>query len=919
MSQEQAEQSSQTALEKLACSQKRPTFTGLWQALTSEERVRAAEQFLSDGLGQLPGVSAEDAEDIKKAYCEEMQAAVAKHKNYRQTSVNSWDNSKLAQTFAEIKSTQKSDLYEYLLTLLHFPDRQDLLAKFLSSLDIRHQNGVFEDPPETLAKLKKTEKQITRAVYQTCEEFDDRQVLTYAMFLVIDKTVGFSSLLATQLQKRCQVNDPIGFYEPESAVTPQVPQLNDQQDQLDRLLIQTLVATAETIDGAYTEDDCEELVDGVLRLNATHHRRYYHRGFFDVLFTRPLAIRGLVMNSSRKRWYWAGVVIGLSRQNAWPAIAEHYDDPNSSIRELGDGRDGASQGSAVFVVQALEDKDRMSDILNFVRGDRVLTQWGPDLFDRLYAIAVRLVRQDRTSEAQQFLDRLARVVENVENASADMSTVRRRQAQCAQRVGDFKTARSLLRSLIDELPENVTKGKMSADLGLIAAALRSLVDVKLPATRHKYESFVASLSKGREHFEKTEDWQPEYRGHGDLCLGVLLLSEGQFKEAITRLDNALSCFIRDRDAYRQIIESTELYLGIAIWNSYFSGLDQTARLQQASKLVINALNAKAIFPLYLLADTLHAMVVAGFHRECGQVGNAILKTCSDETRDETLEVLRGCDRDAKTEVSNLGNYFSDRATLNNRSRLERASDLREAFDLYRTHNTDRDKAAEILDRLEGLAVDGVGDEEFCTLLKQQMYDQVWALDDVLGPYVHVLSALGKTDEAATLLIKAFHRVLTAGEVEVAEGILGDLKGLGRDASTIDNLTKRLSSSQPPHGDPSKGITLQPVSVLLVGGDESFKKHESDIVADLQKRDPTITAGFIWSGWTSNWDTHLNDFRRRVPEYHAVVVTRLLRTEFGRSVRKSIPKGIPSSGCWKPSRGLAVQAIIRSANDARTNV
>ena len=809
-----------------------------------------------------------------------------------------------------------------LFAALHIFGRLKMVCAFLDGLDIPHQNGVIDT--DDVKDLARSRTEINDALFRAekvSKGVGERWVLTWALYFLLFSEAGFASELRGHLAERCGNHDPVadhdGSGETHKALRGGISLL-DGQTMVDRVVINEIVATRSGIDGALSAEEADELVDEVLTANISHQQRYFHRGFYDALFEHSLDPSGPELNNTRRRWYWAGVVAGLKRSDQDKKILELYEG-HETIRGLGDGQDGASEGTVRLIVDVLATDNREAEINVFLPGQLVFVKWGPGLFLDVLGIAKQLLRTDRVREAKQLFGRLADVVDVVEedHPMIEKGTWRidvgRRQAQCLQRDGDFSAAKRLTQRLLKGQADEALSGKLHADLGLINGKLRSLADVRLPASKDKRRSFASALSKGRSQFEKTGAYQAEHRAHADLCLGVLLLNEEHYDKAAPRLDNARGAFLTDREAYNygQIIERTELYLGIAIFGAYVEG-----RFDEASRMIHKAVKSGVVFPYYLLPTTIEHMELGGFGNEAGGLGDMVLQQASDLERDELLDGLRQCEGGGR--VSSLARYFQQRAVAPTRTKQQRVSDCYEALELLLGTEVGVGEATGVLDQLEQFAVEGIEAQKFCDLLENGTCDQVWARDEALAIHVYVLRAQGKNEQAGQLLQDGFHRVLTEGENGIAEGLLEDMRLLGLETDVTDPLEKRLDAAQAADMSSTEHVTAdaKPVKVLFVGGDESYAKFDDAFRDTLRAQDPAIDVEFIRSRWTSNWDVYLEEFKRKVTGVDGVVVTRYIRTEFGKSIRKAIPAGMPWQGCWKPSTGQGVRAILTVAHFVR---
>ena len=895
------ERRSLDSLRKLVHAPEKLNTYRLYAALTTGERATAARHLL--------------AETEDPSCRPRMTSLVATHLHFRQATVRQWDDNKLATEFSNVPQAGK-DLGMDLLTALHIPGRQKLLAHFLDSLDIPNTDGIADDEG-ALDTAEVDGPQVDHALTEAANIADDRWILTYILTLVLEGC-GFATTLTDSLQRyvgtgdSAQTDEPQRSLQHEATQADSAPEAVEDFTTLDNQLTLTIVNAAQQIDGALSVDQVDDLVEEVIHLNANRHRSYCHRGFRDALFDRKLGISGPEKNKSRMRWYWTGVVQGLARSDRWVDILDLFE-RHPVIRDLGDGADGASHTAAIHIATALFAEDRPAEVSSFIHS-QALTRWSPELFVCVLRNATKLLRADRASEAKALFDRLASVRNELAEGPAEtelFSDVQRRQAHCLQRTGEFQNAERVLTGLLsqDPAPAPDIQAMIFADLGLIEGGFRSLVDVKLPATEKKRDTFYAALSRGRGYFERGSQLKVFYSSHANMCLGVLDLVADDFEQAITRLDNARTAFSAGRDRYRtgSLIESTELYLGIALILEL-----RNERFQEAAKMIHNALHLGLTFPRYWLGPTLENMTEFGFRAEAGRIGDQVLADGKYEVLDALLT------SEARLAVPGLTDVLLQRASDATRSSKEQASDLRSALQLLLTHEERHEEAASVLDRLEDMAIRRIGDEEFCALFDTPSnWDRVWSRDDALFARVHVLESLGNVAEACVLLTDAFHRHLTDGAIDESDGILDRIRRLGVDDSHLEPLELRLSASRAQESAPADTKIPQAarVRVLMVGGNEQQEKWDDELREQLRNRAPHVEVIFIRSGWSGNWGPYLEEFRRRLPSVHAVVIMRFIRTEFGRQVRKACGN-IPWRACSGAGRELVIRRILVAADVAQ---
>ncbi len=105
-------------------------FTDIWKSLAAEDRQRAAEAFWAD--------------ESMRPQQQGMLQQMAKRYNFRPKSMQALPPSRKAKMLLEIPGLAP-ELIMNLLAAFHLHYRKDMLADFLNSLGIAHENGFMKD------------------------------------------------------------------------------------------------------------------------------------------------------------------------------------------------------------------------------------------------------------------------------------------------------------------------------------------------------------------------------------------------------------------------------------------------------------------------------------------------------------------------------------------------------------------------------------------------------------------------------------------------------------------------------------------------------------------------------------------------------------------------------------------------------
>ena len=677
---------------------------------------------------------------------------------------------------------------------------------------------------------------------------------------------------------------------------------------LDDLLIGALIDSRQGVEGCLDEDEISDAVDDFVDLNGSRPQSCFHAGFRDSLFGRPL-MRDPAEDEARLRWYWAGVVRGWSRnRRSLRRIVDAYN-ANPVIRDFGDGRDRCTEEAAPHVLQALWREGRAQSIPDFlsVRG----LSSSRSLFTRAFEVGTSLLREDELAEADAIFDRLLRAENALEAAAPSEEVflaVRRRRAHCLQRLLEYHRARRLLEELVEIEDDSNYLAMAHADLGLIAGRFSELEEVALPSSKRDLPDFLDRLRAGSSRYARAVEEDVPYAAHGEYCLGVLALGEQRWDEAEEHLKSARARFGSAGASYRQALRTrNDLYFGIAR-----AGRAQTAQdLAHSARIMERALAAGARFPRYLFAPAVEGLRYGAGSDDLATFANALVGRHGDEALDELSrsDTILG---DCPTVLDALRGRASQRGVSE-----AAAADFRRCLVGYLKAGR-LGEAGNTLDRLEDLARQRVGTNEFQELLKESGYQPAWDPEDAAIARVGVLEARGEIEDAFTELEKLFWSFLGhPNRLGDAEGILERIRRLGVEAQYFERHEKALAArTDEPAAEVGHPVDRAPVKVLFVGGDERQAKAEHAVRNRLRREAPHIDVTFVFPGWSGNWIHALNDVRGKIKTHDALALMRLVRTEFGRQCRKCCgAESKPWRSCWVAGQRAMAASIIAAANAA----
>ena len=680
---------------------------------------------------------------------------------------------------------------------------------------------------------------------------------------------------------------------------------------LDRLIIDAVVDTRQGVAGALTKRELTRAVDEFVNLNGRRQQSYFHAGFRDAIFDLPLGEDLPAQNEKRVRWYWTGAIQGWARSESWERIADAYD-ATGAVRTLGDGADLASRMAGAFIVEALWKTGRTAELHTFV-GPRLASE--PKTHELMLEAGTESLRSRNPGVARTVFALLMDVGESLKPehpSTRHAPTVRRRMAHCLRLLGERQGAEDLLQGLLRDERDPDIHAMVHADLGLIKGGFALLNEVRIPGQEMARRDLADRLRAGEGDFRKAvADPDATYACHGHYCLGVLSLADDslgddRFAEANTHLEMAHAPIRSNRNYPTSLVAQTDLYLGIAKLHLF-----DTAEIHHAAQLIVSGLKGAQI-PRHFIGPAVENLALSDESIET--VVGPLLESDNDDILDALAQAMI-VDTDAL-----LAERLHKRAHRPDRRQALAAADLRGSLRGYLGIG-DSETAREILDELEQLAVEGSGVTEFLKLLDDpDQYEPAWAQDDAAVASARCREAVGKYAEALSILRSVFHSYMHKGDIPNASGVLERIETYGLDPAEYIDLKRRYESSTP---DDDLELEVPgrtgPVTVLVVGGDETQARVADRVQSKVASLDPNVTVDFLHTGWGSNWNVYVDETERRMATSDAVVVMRYIRTLLGAQIRAICRShDIPWRFCWSGGQGGLVTSVLAAAGAARTN-
>ena len=806
-----------------------------------------------------------------------------------------------------------------------------MVIRFLEVLGVPHSEGVVD----SIERVDASEGVVGSAVETLQSEYGTRAVAVYMLTLMLfGAPAGKKGRARLQELERARAveGDPETRV-PDSAAAALVEPREEEHEEdeaqqedptrqqsfttLDRLLILSAVDSAQQIKGALSPDELDDVVDELVKLNGRRHQSYFHAGFRDVLFDKPVAEELSAENQSRLQWYWTGAVQGWARRERWDRIVAEYRE-NAVLRDLGSGSNAASGAAVRHVAEALRREGETAEIARFVKVPALLRQ--PSLFEQLLDDATELLGKGDAASALPIFELLTETRKELEEIGVPptervLLDAHRRMAHCLRQLHQHARAQKLLTDLLEQDPDRNIRAMLHADLGLIHGGFDGLQDVVLPVRRDALDGVLDRLVKGVEHFRDSVDIEARYSAHGHYCLGVLAfgraVADHAFEDAERHLESARIHFSEAGDSYpRSLVEHANLYFGMAKAQQLSSD-----KLAHAADVITASLRSGARMPDYLIEPTIEALELEGQQRDLRNVTEAIIETGGSDA----LDRLAACDA-ALDHCPALADALGTRAGASGRTAIGRAADLRLALRGF-VGREDWQATGEALDGLEGLARDDVAVPEFLELLEDwRRFDPVWEREDADIARARCYEDRGEFYEATRVLEALFYRLASPerpARLSDAAGVLKRIQGYGIDPnhySGMANRYKALADELAEETFAAEPRLAAPLRVLVVGGAELQARAEDAVHRKLTESHPNIRAHFVRTGWSGNWRRPFSEIEGEMRRHDALVIMRFMRTHLGRQIRRTWDG--PWRSCWGGGPGAIAEAVSRVAAAAR---
>ena len=883
------------------------SWADIWAQMKESERIQAVETFATR--------LREGPPDYVRGYGLRFQQRLAKRLHFRPQTVQRMNPQQLASAVLRIVDAQLEYIdWVFLFQAHYLGNKCSLMCEFLDLCGIPHDEhgGTTSDikPPEDIEKIAQ----------ELIAKHGKEEAGRYFMVLRLQQPELWGFLDQVLSDHIAPVSPQLQEQPVSSAggETGETLEMSQEFTQLDRVLIEQIVATAGEEERALSPDEIVDLIETVHALDTGRNRTYFHLGFMDALLvTRVPDFDRPEINDGRREWYLAGLLAGFSRQRNLGEVERWLDSRRSDFERAARSTGGAGTTMAKTLLGVLLDSEMIAPAVTLLKHQIVSA--GPATRWRALSSASDRLRQDDTPAAKALLtvlhEKLHEIPFQDSEERADFhARVQRKLGQAFQSSGELTKARALFQELLDAGP--FCTPEMLVDLGLVEAGFSALREVRAEGDSERRAVVRKALDKGNARFseavERFEDGAVQ--AHYVLAVKKYLeymdsgTSEEVLREAMTHAESALAGMIGSD------LNAAYMRLGIMGQCRFVLAVLRAATLDPAHGPAIQreweSIGGDAgRFPrehlerflewTELMDQSIAVRIAESIWRKRGEEALDLLKKGAFLDASEYLrtEMLKAARDGARPRIK----------------RYELWEDL--VPSLIRVGS--RDAAEEGLDVMEGLALE---DSDIASrfsewLLDTTNHDPFWDECDVLRVRYQLYSRLGKEAETLDSLRRLFFALRDRNPQEAQE--IRDLFA-ARQAppSSYEDLIVPLvdpALDETANHDSEQRLRLgEEVKVLLIGGNETQAQYDDAIRTAIGRDWPGVKIDFEHTGWSSNWGREFGQLRKKAADANVVVLMSMIRTMLGRNIRAAL-NDPPRP--WVSCHGKGRKALERSIRKA----
>jgi hypothetical protein len=691
------------------------------------------------------------------------------------------------------------------------------------------------------------------------------------------------------------------------------------EQQLIKSLAQGAISRTSSLDALDAVDMIRQLIDDA----PGKPRLFFLFGFAQALHELPAdlsSIKGITID--RQCWFYCGYLQGLGRKLNTKLINKFIEDNKSLFNDFGSNpMSAAFTQSATIISSALVDVENSSafceliplvdysddlsiiiPILNHgnVLASELVSQRKYDSAFKLNSLLMNLAKKWQKTDQEDWL---------LEFLNKRINRLTIREAIIALGKRDFEGAKTKFGKLTDNA-KGVNRLEPRVWTEMAKAGIDDFFSVFPSGDKQTFEriggKMLSVVKEILEHPHKIED-RPY---HASICAGITEYYRKKYDLAYTHFHNAAETLTK---------QGRSATSALSMWVRFMRSASQIMNLDAPSLETIVAdfeamLDSKTKPSSWFYSDLVESATVFGDQR----LLNNILSMVPTEDGEKHFAAYES----AGVLISDSQKRLAYAQWLPN-SKRNKDKIFKCLFDVVRWEiaSTKTDASLFAIDVLELLSEDSdrLSAELLDFIQTNNLSPDILDELELYELKFNLFSRLKRNLEADQVLIDRFIKLATSSndwKRQQSYHFLEELIELDVDLKSFQTLVKKVQNDfKTEEVEPDVINSCGKIKILCVGGNEIQKKYEEEIVEEFKEIYPQLSVEFIYTGWTYNFTGFVDSVRSKIPVFDGIVLSSMVRTNFGRNIRKICNEDCPWWPCTGRGRDSIKRKIIAAASHA----
>lgn len=895
----------------------------IWKLLQKEEQEHAAKCFFE----------CTEENIIPEPQKNEVISAIAKARSFRPIYFKKHPEEKISILISLAKHPEIREHVSLVIRAWLAKEQRNLMTSFLDVSGIKHDGDALISDQES----PHSSQGLAKGINHVLEEYPEHHVRVYLHWTVLTSGSGVfknlsDAIKSSDLPKPEETQDSKPSQDKRQGAlhealrgNREIAEENEEFTTLDNLITTTLVAASFGTEGALDEKEARDLIEEIIDLNEKRQKTLFHLGFFDSLFEKEFERKIPAANDTRRVWYMTGFFFGLLRRRETDKLIEIIT-KNSSPFNLIISSEHLICGSMLLphLHQPLtrhENFDELKQLVHFhiekVADTKGIAQAHNILFEIEGHGTMRLQKSDTSSAAQCFdivIEGLEKLDSKIPKEIRDTiyKSIKRKKAQILQVEGNFDGASKMLEQVL-ESKDFGESPYIYSDLGLIKGKFKSLFSLLNQLKKEdQLSSTMEALKKGTDDFQSAIRKNDHKATDAHVCMSLINLfsdKENNECEVIQASEHLRKALTKAKERKRQYEDPR-----LGTWIEFLLGMALLETLEEsdftyAGSLISRSLGAETQIPNYLWIRTLKAAAIYPDESIAELIGKHLLEKRGTSAFNELKKsgLLNNNKLLRASYVTFLLESEPDRPIP---QQWDALAEQLPAIISDHQYSVGRG----ILDQLECIAIEY---REYRTHMLELLsdlknYSPLWNQDDADWSRIKIYELEGQYSEPLTILDSQFHKLIQRSLMDQARAVVERM----RDYNQGIELTQYESNLSDAPDEPNEARSDERlksgehVKIIYIGGNENQERYENEIRSELKEEWEGLELEFFFPGWGSNWNKILEIIKPKIESSHGVVLNQLVRTNFGRHVRKICGSG-GDKHPWTPCTGKGRQSLRNS--------